>query len=283
MRRGEGGGPGAKGAVQIMVPARGRTGAVEPSGRASSRAAPRPRTAVRAHTKVPRSAPSAAPRFRSAPQPVPRGSPRRIAVRVAAQTSRHRPRARNAQRRRRPTVAPPQRPQNEKQRTLLEVVVRLGGDVVVGEVLLAVEVDHLGLDLAVLHVHLVADEHDGDVLAHAHEVAVPVRHALVRDAARHVEHDDGALGLDVVAVAQARVLLLAGRVPARGERRYEGGERGVAGWRRSIGGEALTHHTLKTILPCCVEKSIGCTSAPTVATYFFSNSAEEERRRRRGE
>jgi hypothetical protein len=38
---------------------------------------------------------------------------------------------------------------------------------------------------------------------------------------------------------------------------------------------------LKTILPCCVEKSIGCTSAPTVATYFFSNSAEEEQEEER--
>jgi hypothetical protein len=35
---------------------------------------------------------------------------------------------------------------------------------------------------------------------------VPVGHVLVRDAARDVEHDDAALALDVVAVAQAAEL-----------------------------------------------------------------------------
>ena len=55
------------------------------------------------------------------------------------------------------------------------------------QVLLAVERDRLGLHLAVLDVNLVAAE--------------------------HVEHDDGALALDVVAVAQAAELLLARRVP----------------------------------------------------------------------
>lgn len=53
---------------------------------------------------------------------------------------------------------------------LLEVVVGLGGDVVVLEVLLAVEGDGLGLDLALLDVDLVAAQDDGDVLADADEV-----------------------------------------------------------------------------------------------------------------
>lgn len=102
----------------------------------------------------------------------------------------------------------------EPQERLLELVVRLGRDVKVLEVLLAVERNLLGLHLAVLHLDLVAAEHDRDVLAHAEEVAVPVRHVLVRDPRRHVKHDDRALALDVVAVAEAAKLLLAGRVPA---------------------------------------------------------------------
>ena len=57
-------------------------------------------------------------------------------------------------------------------------------------------VDRLWLDLSVLHLHLVAREHDGDVLAHADHVAVPVGHALVRLPRRYVEHDDAALPLD---------------------------------------------------------------------------------------
>mmetsp|Transcript_7456 Transcript_7456/g.19060 ORF Transcript_7456/g.19060 Transcript_7456/m.19060 type:complete len:218 (-) Transcript_7456:51-704(-) len=101
----------------------------------------------------------------------------------------------------------------EPQEGLLEVVVGFGRDVVVLEVLLAVERDLLGLHLALLHIHLVPHEHDRDRLAHAHEVAVPVGHVFVRDARRHVEHDDSALALDVVAVTQPAKLLLAGRVP----------------------------------------------------------------------
>ena len=75
------------------------------------------------------------------------------------------------------------------------------------------EGDLLGLDLAVLDLYLVPREDDGDVLAHPGKVAVPVGDVLVGDAAGNVEHDDGALALDVVAVAEATELLLAGRVP----------------------------------------------------------------------
>ena len=58
----------------------------------------------------------------------------------------------------------------EPEEGLLEVVVGLGGNVVVLEVLLAVEGDGLGLDLALLHVDLVTGEDDGDVLADTDEV-----------------------------------------------------------------------------------------------------------------
>jgi hypothetical protein len=59
---------------------------------------------------------------------------------------------------------------SEPEERLLEVVVGLGGNVVVLEVLLAVEGDGLGLDLALLHVDLVTGEDDGDVLADTDEV-----------------------------------------------------------------------------------------------------------------
>ena len=58
----------------------------------------------------------------------------------------------------------------EPEERLLEVVVRFGGDVVVLQVLLAVEGDGLGLDLALLHVDLVTGEDNGDVLADTDEV-----------------------------------------------------------------------------------------------------------------
>lgn len=63
----------------------------------------------------------------------------------------------------------------EPQEGLLEVVVGLGADVVVLEVLLAVEGDGLGLDLALLDVDLVTAEDDGDVLTDTDEITC---HAL---------------------------------------------------------------------------------------------------------
>lgn len=53
---------------------------------------------------------------------------------------------------------------------LLEVVVGLGRDIVVLKVLLAVEGNGLGLDLALLNVHLVAAEDDGNILADTNKV-----------------------------------------------------------------------------------------------------------------
>jgi hypothetical protein len=53
---------------------------------------------------------------------------------------------------------------------LLEVVVGLGRDIVVLQVLLAVEGDGLGLDLALLHVDLVAGKDNGDVLTDTNQV-----------------------------------------------------------------------------------------------------------------
>lgn len=64
---------------------------------------------------------------------------------------------------------------SQPQEGLLEVVVGLGGDVVVLQVLLAVEGDGLGLDLSLLDVDLVAAEDDWDVLANTDEVTYPAR------------------------------------------------------------------------------------------------------------
>jgi hypothetical protein len=55
---------------------------------------------------------------------------------------------------------------------LLEVVVHLGGDLVVLQVLLAVEGDLLGLHLAVLYLYLVTAQHNGDVLAYTGQISV---------------------------------------------------------------------------------------------------------------
>lgn len=64
-----------------------------------------------------------------------------------------------------------------------------------------------------LHVDLVTAEDNGDVLAHPLKIAMPVRHVLVCDTGCDVKHNDTALALDVVSVAETTKLLLSGGIP----------------------------------------------------------------------
>jgi hypothetical protein len=73
---------------------------------------------------------------------------------------------------------------------LLELIIALGRDIVVLQVLLSVEGDLLGLHLSVLHVNFVADEDDGDVFTYSHQILIPLGHILVGNSAADVEHDD---------------------------------------------------------------------------------------------
>jgi hypothetical protein len=63
---------------------------------------------------------------------------------------------------------------SEPEEGFLEVVVGFGGDVIVLQVLLAVEGDGFGFDFALLHVDFVTAEDDGDALADTDEVAYGV-------------------------------------------------------------------------------------------------------------
>lgn len=64
-----------------------------------------------------------------------------------------------------------------------------------------------------LDVDLVAAQNHGDVLANAFQVSVPVGDILVCDSRSDIEHDDTALALDVVTIAETTELLLSCRVP----------------------------------------------------------------------
>jgi hypothetical protein len=97
---------------------------------------------------------------------------------------------------------------------LLEIVVGLGRDIVVLKTLLAVEGDHLCLDLSVGAVNLVAYKNNGDVVAHAGDIAVPVGNVLVRVSRRNVEHDNSAVAFNVVTVTETAELFLASGIPA---------------------------------------------------------------------
>lgn len=63
---------------------------------------------------------------------------------------------------------------SKPQERLLKVVVGLGRDIVVLEVLLAVECDGLGLDLALFDIDLVTAKNDGDVLADSDQVTYQI-------------------------------------------------------------------------------------------------------------
>lgn len=128
----------------------------------------------------------------------------------------------------------------EPEERSLEVVVRLGRDLEVLKVLLAVERDSSRLDFSLLFadqvrqhkdtkrkkrstllspislpkstgfpyldIDLVTAEDDGDVLADTLEITVPVGNVLVRDFRRDVEHDDTTLSLTLGASAQVDLL-----------------------------------------------------------------------------
>jgi len=81
---------------------------------------------------------------------------------------------------------------------LFELIVGLGRDIIVLQVLLSVESDLLGLDLSVLDVDLVSNKDDGDVLADTDEILVPLGHILVGDAGAHIEHDNGAISANAI-------------------------------------------------------------------------------------
>lgn len=73
---------------------------------------------------------------------------------------------------------------------LLKLIVWLGWDIVVLEVLLSVESDLLGLDFSVLDIDLVSYENNGDVFADSDEILVPLWYVLIGDSWAHIEHDD---------------------------------------------------------------------------------------------
>mmetsp|Transcript_26355 Transcript_26355/g.56025 ORF Transcript_26355/g.56025 Transcript_26355/m.56025 type:complete len:299 (-) Transcript_26355:73-969(-) len=109
-------------------------------------------------------------------------------------------------------VVPRQLPRKPEER-LFKVVVRFGRNVIVLQILLSVECNLLRLYLTILDFYLVPREDDRDVFADACEIAVPVGNIFVGDAGSDIEHDDGALALDVVPVAQSSEFLLTCSVP----------------------------------------------------------------------
>lgn len=69
------------------------------------------------------------------------------------------------------------------------------------------------LNFPVLLVHLVADQHDWDVIADSSQIFIPLGHVLVGDSGGDIEHEYGGLGSNVVPFSEPAQLFLAGGVP----------------------------------------------------------------------
>jgi hypothetical protein len=84
---------------------------------------------------------------------------------------------------------------------LFELIVTLGRDIVVLEVLLSVESDLLGLNFSVLDINLVSDEDDWDGITDSDEIFVPLWNILIGDSGADIEHDDTALTSNIISIS----------------------------------------------------------------------------------
>jgi len=64
-----------------------------------------------------------------------------------------------------------------------------------------------------LDINLVSTQHNGNILADTFKVTVPIRYVLVSDAGSDVEHDNAALALDVISIAETTKLFLSSCIP----------------------------------------------------------------------
>lgn len=102
---------------------------------------------------------------------------------------------------------------SQPQKWLLKVVIALGANVVILQVLFAMEGDGLGFDFAFFDVDLISYEHDGYIFTDTDQVTMPIRYVLVGNTRSDIKHDDAALPVDVVPIAKATELFLSGSIP----------------------------------------------------------------------
>ena len=69
------------------------------------------------------------------------------------------------------------------------------------------------LHFSVPYINFVTAEHNRNIFTNSYQISMPVRNIFVSDSGGYIKHDDGTLPLDVVTIAKATKLLLAGSVP----------------------------------------------------------------------
>mmetsp|Transcript_23131 Transcript_23131/g.34243 ORF Transcript_23131/g.34243 Transcript_23131/m.34243 type:complete len:270 (+) Transcript_23131:104-913(+) len=109
-------------------------------------------------------------------------------------------------------VIPTQLPRKPKKR-LLKVIITLCRNIIILKILLAMKSDLLGLNLAILNLHLVSSKNNRNVLTYTGKITMPVRNILVSDTGGNVKHNDGALSLDVVSITESSEFFLPCSIP----------------------------------------------------------------------
>jgi hypothetical protein len=75
------------------------------------------------------------------------------------------------------------------------------------------EGDLFRFDFTIFDFYLVSGQDNGDVLTHAGKITMPVGNIFVCDTGGNVEHDDSALSLDVVSIAETSEFFLSCGIP----------------------------------------------------------------------
>ena len=96
---------------------------------------------------------------------------------------------------------------------LFELVVALGTNVVVLQVLFTVEGNLLGLHLSVTDINLIANKNNRDGLADTGQILVPFGHVGIGDAGADIEHDDAAVATNVITITETTKFFLASSIP----------------------------------------------------------------------
>ena len=77
------------------------------------------------------------------------------------------------------------------------------------------ESDLSGLDFSVFLIDLVTDQNDGNVVADSGEILVPFGDIFVGDSGGDVEHENGGIGSNVVALSEPSEFFLSSGIPKR--------------------------------------------------------------------
>ncbi len=96
---------------------------------------------------------------------------------------------------------------------LLVVVVGFRRDFVVLKVLFAMEGHLFRFHLTVFHVDLVTAKNNGNILANAAKITMPSRYILISETRGHIEHNNSALAMNVVAITKTTELFLSSSIP----------------------------------------------------------------------